>query len=89
MERDLYGLCPALAASSRLSILTSISVSIDMMQKNLVFCQLSRYICSRSIQCIFQNIHTGNFSNGDGVICYFVSRNKDIFTVLLHVGDCL
>ena len=55
-----------------------------MMQKKFVFRQLSRYVCTRRIQSPspLQNIHVLSFSDNDDVICCFVSRNKEIFTVL-------
>ena len=55
--------------------------SIDMTQKKLVFRQLSRYICARRIQFLLQNIHEGSFSDNDDVICCYVGRGKDIFTM--------
>ena len=52
-----------------------------MMQKKFVFCQLSRYVCTRRIQFLLQDINVILLSNNDDVICCFVSRSKDIFTV--------
>ena len=51
------------------------------MQKKFVFCQLSRYVCTRKIQFLLQNIHIVSFSDDDDVICCFVSRSKDMFIV--------
>ena len=52
-----------------------------MTQKKFVFRQLSRYICIRRIQFILQNINVVSFSDNDDIICCFVHRGKDIFTV--------
>ena len=49
-----------------------------MMQEKFVFCQLSRYVCTRRIP---QNINAVSFSDNDDVIGCFVSRIKDIFTL--------
>ena len=52
-----------------------------MMQKKFVFCQLSRYVCTRRIQFLLQDINVILLSNNDDVISCFVSRSKDISTV--------
>ena len=56
-----------------------------MMQKKFVFLQLSRYVCTRRIQFRLQNIHVVSFLDNVDVVCCFVSKSKDVFTVLsLH-----
>ena len=53
--------------------------------KKFVFSQISRYICTRRIQFTLQNLHVVFFSNNDDVICCFIGRGKDVFTVkFLH-----
>ena len=52
-----------------------------MTQKKFVFRQLNRYICTRRIQFLLQNIHVVSFSYNDYVICCSIGRGKDIFTV--------
>ena len=52
-----------------------------MTQKKFVFRQLSRYICTRRIQFLLQNFHVVYFSDNDDVVCCFVGRGKDIFTM--------
>ena len=51
--------------------------------KKFVFRHISRYICTRRIQFILQNLRVVSFSNNDDVICCFFGRGKDIFTVIL------
>ena len=53
--------------------------------KKFVFSQISWYICTRRIQFTLQNLHVVFFSNNDDVICCFIGRGKDVFTVkFLH-----
>ena len=42
-----------------------------------VFPQLGRYVWTRRIQFLLQNVHVVSFSDNDDVICCFVSRSKD------------
>ena len=58
--------------------------------KKFVFRQISRYICTRRIQFTLQNLHIVFFSNNDDVICCFIGRGKDVFTVkFFQVGPQL
>ena len=52
-----------------------------MTQKKFVFRLLSRYICTCRVQFLLQNVHVVSFSDNDDVVCCFVGRGKDIFTM--------
>ena len=53
-----------------------------MTQKKFVFRQLSRYICTRRIQFLLQNIHVVSFSDNDDVICCFVGSRLSFISVI-------